>query len=266
MSKFKQTLAGLVTKCGGKVVDDLFVTKPGVKLMEQSKSTPFATELYKSFHFDSSSDYLNSGEFKGRITYLSYKNKSGHSNEFHDLMIKKVKHLSVYAGTDVTFLIAGVSIETALEFIAHHESRVARLTSSKTNAMNDTLYRVQDPSNLLQMQFIKEFVELRKRYATQVHTDLKKPNVQNLFNTEQFNMLNLCTKATAFTYSMNIKDLHKLFIGRLNPAGNEQEVQEVCVAMCNQLHQEFPDFFLTPEEYYAINNKPDSNGEKLNIV
>jgi hypothetical protein len=57
-------------------------------------------------------------------------------------MIKKLKHLSVYAGNDITFLIAGCSIETALEFIAHHESRVARLTSSKTRAMSDTLYSI----------------------------------------------------------------------------------------------------------------------------
>jgi hypothetical protein len=41
-------------------------------------------------------------------------------------MIKKLKHLSVYAGTDITFLIAGCSLETSLEFIAHHEARVGK--------------------------------------------------------------------------------------------------------------------------------------------
>ncbi len=43
----------------------------------------------------------------------------------------------------VTFLISGVSVETSLELIAHKEASVARLTSSKTNAMNLPLFRVQ---------------------------------------------------------------------------------------------------------------------------
>jgi thymidylate synthase ThyX len=98
-------------------------------------------------NINSNQDYLSSGEFKGRITYLSFKKESTEEDakKYHDLMIKKLKHLSVYAGNDITFLIAGCSIETALEFIAHHESRVARLTSSKTRAMSDTLYSKNHP-------------------------------------------------------------------------------------------------------------------------
>lgn len=61
---------------------------------------------------------------------------------------------------------------------------------------------------------------------------------------------------------MNIKDLHKLFIGRLSPEGNETEMQEVCSLMCGKLHDMYPDFFLTPQDYYEM-NKHAGNAEKL---
>lgn len=257
----KKKLIGLINKAGGKVIDDLFVVKPGVQLLEVSKSTPFAKDLYESLNFDNSEDYLQSAEFKGRVTYLSFKNQKGFSNDFHQKMIKDLKHLSIYSGFDVTFLIAGCSIETSLEFIAHHESRVARLTSSKTKAMNDTLFRVQSPGQELQMNFIKEFLQLREKYSKYISED---PKETNLLNTEEFNMLNLCKKATALTYSMNIKDIHKMFIGRLTE-GNESEVQEICIEMCRQLNQEYPEFFDKPEKYIENGKRKDNNGEKLNI-
>jgi hypothetical protein len=75
----------------------------------------------------------------------------------------------------------------------------------------------------LQKKFIKEFLTTRESYFNQVQKEKDYENGVNL-NTETYNILNLGCKATALTYSMNIKDLHKLFIGRLNPDGNEIEV------------------------------------------
>jgi hypothetical protein len=72
----------------------------------------------------------------------------------------------------------------------------------------------------------------------------------------------------AFTYKMSIKDLHKLFIGRISPHGNEQEVQEVCSMMCDLLHERYPLIIDKSEDYYKRNTAPDTegNGEKLNVA
>ncbi len=67
---------------------------------------------------------------------------------------------------------------------------------------------------------------------------------------------------------MSIKDLHKLFIGRISPHGNEQEVQEVCSMMCDLLHERYPLIIDKSEDYYKRNTAPDTegNGEKLNVA
>lgn len=57
-------------------------------------------------------------------------------------MVEHHQHLSVFSSVVVTFLVAGISVETTLEFVAHHEGDVARITSSNTKAMNDCYYRV----------------------------------------------------------------------------------------------------------------------------
>lgn len=168
MSIFRQRLSKLVTEAGGIIKDEIFVVKPGVQILETSQPTAQATNLYKQMNLNLD-PYLQAAEFKGRITYLSFKKDSSdaQSKQFHELMIKKLKHLSVYAGTDVTFLIAGCSVETSLELIAHHEARVARLTSSKTNAMTDTLYRIQQVAEVdteKQMACVKEFLQLRNKW------------------------------------------------------------------------------------------------------
>ncbi len=49
----------------------------------------------------------------------------------------------MFGPINATFLLAGLSLETSLEFIAHSEARVARLTSSKTAAMSSPLFRLQ---------------------------------------------------------------------------------------------------------------------------
>ena len=45
--------------------------------------------------------------------------------------------------TRVICMQAGIALETSLELIAHHEASIARLTSSKTKAMSNPLFRVQ---------------------------------------------------------------------------------------------------------------------------
>ncbi len=249
---YRDKLARLITAAGG-VLDDsgIFVLKPGIAILNMTKEMDTGEQIYNMFNIDMERPaYERRAEFKSRITYLSFQTMAD-ATAYNKKMAQEYQHLSVHTSTQVEFLIAGVTVETCLEFVAHSEAKVARLTSSKTKAMDETLYRLQgtEKEQEVQKAFIMDFMRLKDTLETEV-----KPRILSANGTEFVNMLNLCTKVNAFTYSMNLKDYHKLFIGRLSEHGNEQEVQEVCAYMCQQLHDLFPLVIRTPAEYYAMNN------------
>jgi len=250
---FRDRLKSLIEASGGQLDETgLFVTKPGCQILNLTTETKEAEQLYNLFNIDTDRPlYEQRSEFKSRITYLAFRQQKMNSQDYNQKMAQEFQHLSVHSSTQVEFLIAGVSIETCLEFVAHGEARVARLTSSKTKAMDDTLYRIQGTpeEQEIQKRFTLSFLEMKKDFETQYQ-----PRTKSSDGTELTNMLNLGTKANAFTYSMNLKDYHKLFIGRLSEHGNEKEVQEVCRMMCEELCERFPLVIKTPEQYYQMNN------------
>jgi adenylate kinase len=156
----------------------------------------------------------------------------------------------------VSFLIAGVAIETSLELCAHKEARVARLTSSKTNAMTAPLFRVQgsmvsSPSNAVnstaaQRMYLSQAVAMRN--ASLAMREQNSPM-------ELKNMLLPACKATALCYSMKIADFHKLFIGRIPEPGNENEVRYVTAKMADILHAQFPEHIHPSAHYLGGSNK-----------
>jgi len=116
----------------------------------------------------------------------------------------------------VTFLLSGISIETSLEFIAHHEAKVARLTSSKTNAMNVPLFRVQGKDTAQQRRLLASMITARTHFEL-----LNQPrHTWGEHGNEIFNMTQPGCKVTAICYTMTLEDFHKLFIGRMTQSGN----------------------------------------------
>lgn len=147
----------------------------------------------------------------------------------------------------LSFLISGVSVESSLEFCAHKEARVARLTSSKTNAMSMPLFRVQGDSTAAQRMFLHQAASMRNRSLA-----LKQDPI------EFSNMLLPAAKCTALCYSMKLGDFHKLFIGRIPEPGNENEVRGVAARMADALHGLFPSFIRSSAGYLK-----STNSEKL---
>lgn len=243
----------LIIASGGELDDSqTFVIKPGCMILNMTQENAYGIDIYKLFNIDvNRPHYEQRAEFKSRITYLSFPDEPVNSSDYNKKMAQEHQHLSVHSSTQIEFLISGVCIETCLEFVAHSEAKVARLTSSKTKAMDDTLYRLQgtDKEKDFQKKLILDFIELKKKYESSYH-----PRTLSQHGTEFTNLLNLCSKVNAFTYAMTLKDYHKLFIGRLSEHGNEQEVQEVCRLMCDQLHEQFPLVIKSRDEYYAMNN------------
>jgi thymidylate synthase ThyX len=248
----REKMQRLILAAGGEIEDELFVARPGCMILSETRLSPEAQELYKAFHIDQERPaYEQNAEFKSRITYLSFRDEAADASGYNERMAKELQHLSVYSAQSVEFLIAGISIETSLELVAHGEASVGRLTSSKTKAMNETFYRIQGSLEERERQkaFTRDFLEL---FAVHKTKWAQEGTGQNW--TEFENMLNIPTKVTALTYTMKLKDYHKLFIGRLSPKGNETEVQEICAMMCERLHARFPMVIRSVDAYYAMNN------------
>ena len=233
----------LLHECGGTIEDELFVIDPGCKIINMTKPTNFAHNLFNKLDITNEYEYESIGEFNARLCYLSFNNKK---NNITDTIIN-LGHLSVYNDIHITFLIVGVSDEVMKEFVAHNEAKVSRLTSSKTNAQKNTLYRVFGSAESIknQKEFINKFISLRQEYIDNFKT--KEP-------IEIVNMFNLGTKCSTFTFSMNIKDYHKLFIGRIPENGNEHDVRLICKKMCNSLNEIFPKLIRNCDWYEKANN------------
>lgn len=250
MNSFQNKHKDLIELSGG-IVKGIFVEKVGVMMTKRQQVTDEALELMSKMNIDDSSQPSEQhAEFNSRLTYLSFNDEKKCSESYHNKLIKELGHRSIYNDENITFLIAGCSIETMIEFIAHNEAKIARLTSSKTKAQDEVLYRIQTAG------FTQDFIEHQKELV------LKFLGIENEFKyhsknpkeNEIQNILNLGNKAVSFTISMSIKDWHKTFIGRLSDHGVENEMLEILEDVLAILKLEHPKFFNTSEEYYSMNN------------
>jgi len=235
-----ESLKKMIIMTGGEV-DGIFVTKPGCQIINHQQTTTEAAAIFETFNIDIQRPlYEQNAEFNSRLTFFSFKKDVSSSEKFNRDMVEVYKHHSVYGNNYVTFLIAGITIETILELVSTREARVSRLTSSKTKAMSQTLYRIFN-ENENQKQAINEFVALKNIVK------------DNFTDQEESNMFNLGLKVGALTFCMNLKDFHTFFIGRMSP-NNEKEVIELCELMVNKLRTYYPLIIKEPAFYKKCDN------------
>lgn len=238
----------LIQESGGIVQSSLFVTKPGVMITKKSSLTPVAKKLFDIMNIDNTEDEASQhAEFNSRITYMSFKDEKSSSREYNDNMINKYGHLSVYNDEFITFLIAGCSVETELEFIAHNEASVARLTSSKTKAQDDPLYSIINFNTSIkdiqiQKKIILEQIKLKEKFSNQFE------------NNEIKNINTFGSKAVSFTITMSVKDWHKTLIGRLSHSGVEIEMLGIMGTIAQLLKVQYPYLIKSVPEYYEMGN------------
>ena len=220
-------------------------------LTKKSSVTSQASDLFNKMNIDiEQSEAETHAEFNSRLTYLSFKDEKEDATGYHEMMIKTLGHRSIFNDEIVTFLIAGCSIETLIEFMAHNEATIARLTSSKTKSQNKPLYRLrtkgfsEDFINL-QMNMITQNELMREKYESMIDST-------NAEESEIFNIQTLGSKAVSFTITMSIKDWHKTLIGRLSNHGVESEMIEILNDITDLLNVEYPNFFESKEAYYAM--------------
>lgn len=157
----------------------------------------------------------------------------------------------------LTWVIAGCSIEASMELVAHKEARVARLTTSKTKAMDKPLYRIYGSVHGMQSdtRFQKEIIKQIQTIRTQWSNSQGSKTIPQ----EIFNMFNCGNKCTALVYSMSLTDLHKLFIGRTGYDGNESELRDIIQVMITQAHEKFPEYIWSYSEYLNSSNSAKNN-------
>ena len=257
MNSFKKNHIKLITSTGGTVSDDTYVTKPGVAITKVSALTDAAKLVFETMNINTqNSEAEQSAEFNSRITYLSFKDEKDLTNRLNSNMVNKFQHLSVYNDEYITFLISGTAVETELEFIAHNEASVARLTSSKTNAQNEPLYKLisfDTSEEMLDIQktMILKNIEMREELVAKHGTDFL---LKNKNNREVFNLLNIGSKAVSFTITMSLKEWHKTLIGRLSHSGVELDMLEIMEMVAGQLKDRYPEVIKTIPEYYEMGN------------
>jgi len=224
MSELKHKI---LINSGAVIEDDIFITKPGICIISESKLSN-ATGLFDN----TEDDYIQLGGLGAKICYMSEKS----SEELCEDM-SKYGHYSIYNGIYVTFLIAGTSIESMLELLAHRESTSSRQTTSKTNSQNMPYYRIQGTREQmdLQKEFILEHLKIRKLYEERFRETKQIP--------EFFNMLDVSCKSACFEYTMSLKDFRKTISSRIPKFGNETEVRYIFMNILELLYQKYPKCF-----------------------
>lgn len=221
-----RSMKTLVEWGGGRMRDGIFVVKPGVKVLAATQLMPAGAALLADLNSDRD-------EFLARFSHA-------------------------------TLLFAGVTIETSLELIAHGVD-VARLTSSKTSAMNFPAYRIvgDDPGiQDAQILYTKAVLLLRSIFENHFQ-----PRKLWGSGTEIQNRMAPAHKATVLTYSLPLKRLDWILKGRLPKEGNEEELREVAAIVARELSERYPGAIRAPEEYeragqssrYAKGTEPETS-------
>lgn len=220
-------------------VSGSFVTGMGVQVLATHEGlTQSAHSVFsgmglrgETFNFGSLS------EFAARLTYLSFSQSDIHA------ILQEHGHLSCYGINVPAILVVGLSTETLLEMVSHHEFNVARLTTSMTRAMNYPLFSLTGDSSPEERESI--------RAVSQLSQNLREKHKGNV---EFQNQLYSGFTASAMLMSGSPKDWHKLFLGRIKPRGIERQTVELCCLMRKALAEHYPEVIQSEEYYLEANN------------
>ncbi len=239
---YRERFAEIITAGGGVIEDERYVTRPGVIVMNVTESTQEADALCDLMGLDSDLESIvRVAAFDGRITYLAFPasdNRTG--EEYLREIVEGLGHTSVTARGYASVLFAGISLEDSLELVAGRAGRNARLTSSDTNAQNDTLYCLHGSpeQHAAQRAVVEEVLAIRARVTP-----------ESVGGRHEHNKLNLGNRATLLHIGMCLEDWHGIFRGRLPRKGNELCVREAFARACHLLRSRFPHVIHTPADY-----------------
>lgn len=239
---YRERFAELIAAGGGVVEDGRYVLRPGVIVMNVTAPTEEADRLAAAIGLDLDLDgNARVAALDARITYLALPRSDDRTGErYLRGIVEDRGHTSVTARGYATVLFAGISLEDSIELVAGRAGRSARLTSSDTNAQNDTLYCLHGTpaQRAAQRAFVEAVLAIRASVTP-----------ESVGGRYERNKLNLGNRAALLHVGMCLEDWHALFRGRLPPDGNEPCVREAFARACDLLHRRFPHVINNPARY-----------------
>ena len=195
--------------------EDNFIFKSGKILIYQNGILNHkAKEMFKQLNIsDKQSDELMLREFVSRITYLSFPCDNNYNPENYHKKLIELGHTSPFYVNETVFGFFGISIETVLEIVSSFTNSSGRLTTSKTKAMLEPFYNV---NNIKEREYIKEFIKIRKKFLK---------NNENIKDYEILNRFNLSIRAGFLVSSMKDEEWKIIYNSRLKD-DTEYETKE----------------------------------------
>lgn len=118
----------------------------------------------------------------------------------------------------MTFLLAGISVECLVELLAHKEAKVARLTTSKTKAMNHPFFAtpsVLSHASQKECSTVSPFVQKWIKSQLALRQTLCSESLLSEEEKEWIQTTHPGVKAVSLCYTMSLPEFHRLFLGRL---------------------------------------------------
>lgn len=224
----RQQMARAVEIAGGEVLNDRFVTRPGIFLCSQPEAERPSSTLEKlSQHWGLQSDSSLFQTLAESSALLTYMNPASRRQQGQDYVAEVLQrgHLSIAGQTSVSLGLFGIPLEIVIELLSHGLDSTARLTSSNVKAMDDPLFCVYGPHREEQIERLNEIIACHRP----------------LPNREISNSLWPSNRATFLMMGMRLIDWQKLLQKRLPKAGNEAALRYLCQQIAHKL-RELPDY------------------------
>lgn len=218
----REKISKLIECSGGRVINDRYVTSPGVMLISRTENV-IPIEVADLFNLTDDDKQL--AELNARITYMNFKEPR---DGYIENIINNVGHYSVLSNINLGFLVTGVKGETLLEF-ASSIANISRQTTSRTRSADDTLYVVREED----IPFVEEYLKIREDYLEQY------PLTKDKNDIEKRNEFNLFTKAMSFTISMNLADWI-YYVDKKIIQDYEYEFKSICMKIKELIKREYP--------------------------
>ena len=221
-SVLRGQMAQAVVIAGGEVLEERYVTRPGVFLCHRPEvERPSARLQELAVHWGmpaESSLFQTLAESSAILTYMNPDSRHCRGPEYVESVLQK-GHNSILGQTFVSLGLFGIPLETVVELLAHGLDSTARLTSSNVKAMDDPLFCVFGPHSHQQIELLEKILA--------VH--------QPLPHREISNSMWPSNRAVFLIMGMRLIDWQKLLLKRLPKPGNEASLRYLCQLICATL-------------------------------
>jgi hypothetical protein len=244
----------------GAAVTNRFVQSPGVMGIAETRMLPSAQELLGTFNPKANgSDAAMLAELAARQTYLAVSTGGVETGEYVNRIVNGSGHRSVARAASITHLFTGITVPCVIELI-RRGGEIARLTTSKTKAMDQPFYRVfgEVDEQLWQFSAIDRFKALRGSFGAELNDS--SPDRRELFN-----LCDLQSKTIPLLHTMNLTQWHTLLKNSFASKGVNPEFRHLLALCADRLCERHPVLFLSRDSYVSGETETGDRSLQLDL-